>query len=296
MPSDLVESAVERFGLEVERKAAGSASGAGVFGARTSEGRRVYLKATPAESGSRQLAAARRELGFYRQLAPGLPVDSPRMLGALDDDRGVVLLLEQAGTSRDAASWTPEMWARLGRELAALHGSVPPVDEYWRRPDVLLQALSAPDTAAITAFWQPVLPRLADVVAQPDELLAHGAWLPEALVHGDCHTDNIVFREGRPVLCDWQEAVIGRPVSDLAFLSVRATPTGTEVPSVLLDAYAQAGTYDRGLLEQALLAEELAMFVFLWPGYAAYIDRLGTERIQRRGRALAERYFRVNGT
>ncbi|MEW1865660.1 aminoglycoside phosphotransferase family protein [Streptomyces sp. NPDC088194] len=292
MPSDLVDSAVEEFGLVVDQRATGSASGAGVYGARTAEGRQVYLKATPAELGARALAAARRELNFYRQLATALPVVSPRLLGALDDGQGVVLLLEKAGTPRDAASWTPDMWARLGRELAALHGTPPPTDDYWRRPDVLLQALTAPDTAAVTAFWQPALPQLAEVVARRDELLTRSASLPAVLVHGDCHTDNVVFSDGRPVLCDWQESVIGRPVSDLAFLSVRATPTGITVPPALLDAYAEAGSHDRGALEQALLAEELAMFVFLWPGYATYIDRVGTERIHRRGRALADRYFR----
>lgn len=76
MPSDLVDSAVEEFALVVDRRATGSASGAGVYGARTAEGRQVYLKATPAELGARALAAARRELNFYRQLATALPVVS----------------------------------------------------------------------------------------------------------------------------------------------------------------------------------------------------------------------------
>lgn len=292
MTKGLVESAVEEFQVVIGPLEAHSASGAGVYRARTAEGGEVYLKATPAQLGPRALAAARRELRFYRQLAASLPVRCPGLLGAVDDGQGVVLLLAAAGEPREAASWTQSMWAKLGRALAALHSTPPPAREVWGQPDTLLQALAAPDMAAVTAFWAPVMPRLSEVVAGRNGLIARSGAFPTALVHGDCHTDNMVYADDEPVFCDWQETVVGRPMSDLAFLSVRATPNGTAVPSVLLDAYAQAGSHDRSELERALLAEELAMFVFLWPGYAAYIDPAGTDRVHRRGRDLADRYFR----
>ena len=292
MMSDLVESAVERFRLVVDGPETHSASGsvAGVYAARTAAGRDVYLKVTPAALGARALAAARRELSFYREVAPSLPVRSPGLLGAVDDGRGVVLLLAAAGESRGVAFWTETMWADLGRALAALHSVPPSGGEEWRRPDSLLEALGAPGLAAVTAFWEPVLPRLAEVVSRRGELVEVSGSLPVALVHGDWHTDNIVHVGGEPVFCDWQEAVVGRPMTDLAFLSVRATPAGVAVPSALLDAYVETSSLDRGWVERALLAEELAMFVFLRPGYAGFIDAAGTDRVRQRGRALADQY------
>lgn len=93
MPSDLVAVVAEEFGPAADPvAAAGSASAAGVYRARTARGREVYLKVTPAEPGQPAPPAAHRELSFYREPAPALPVRSPRLLGAVDDDRGVALL------------------------------------------------------------------------------------------------------------------------------------------------------------------------------------------------------------
>ena len=55
-------------------------------------------------------------------------------------------------------------------------------------------------------------------------------------------------------------AVDGADSGDL-----RATPSGTVVPPVLVDAYLENSPYDRHALERAMVAEELATFVFQWP-------------------------------
>lgn len=104
--------AVERTGVQAE-----SRSGAGVHAVRTAEGAAAYLKVTPASSGSEALALARRELRFYRGLAPVAPVRTPRLLDSLEAEDGVAMLLASGGESRAAASWTPGMWADLGRDL-----------------------------------------------------------------------------------------------------------------------------------------------------------------------------------
>ncbi|WP_275415313.1 phosphotransferase [Planotetraspora silvatica] len=115
--------------------------------------------------------------------------------------------------------------------------------------------------------------------------------LPPVFVHGDCHTDNIVHATGPPVFCDWQSTGVGRAVSDLAFLSVRATSSGVVVPSALIHAYVDRRPGDHKLLECALVAEELAVLVFLWPPYAAFNSPTGIARVQSRARELAELYL-----
>ena len=290
MSSELVELAsrefrviAERFGAQLE-----SRSGAGVHAVRTVGGEAAYLKVTPGAVGPRALAAARRELRFYQELAPVVPVCTPRLLDSLDTEEGVAVLLAAAGKPRVAALWTDEMWASLGRNLAALHGMRVPPAGSWDRPDALLEVIAAPNVDEISDFWADALPTLMSLHAELQERIAS---LPPVLVHGDCHLDNIVHGTGSLVFCDWQAVGIGRPVSDLAFLSVRATPSGTAVPRVLVDAYLDNSPHDRRRLERALVAEELATLVFLWPPYAVFNSPAGIERIRRRARDLAERFL-----
>jgi len=278
--------AAERRDVRVE-----SRSGAGVHAVRTIDGEAAYLKTTSATLGTQSLAAARRELRFYRYLAPTAPVCTPRLLDFLDIEEGVAVLLAAAGRPRGVASWTPGMWADLGRHLAALHSMPLPTAGDWNRPDALLEALAARNLTEITAFWAATLPQLRELIARRAELRDQISALPPVFVHGDCHTDNIVHAAGPPVFCDWQSAGVGRAVSDLAFLSVRATPSGVVVPSALIHAYLDRRPGDRKALECALVAEELAVLVFLWPPYAAFNSPTGIARVRSRARELAERYL-----
>lgn len=96
------------------------------------------------------------------------------------------------------------------------------------------------------------------------------------------------------MFCDWQESGTGRATSDLALLSVRATPSGAHVPGAVLDEYvrqsADAGVrHDGAELRRAVELEELAVLVFQWPPFAAYNDDAGIARVRRRARHLADR-------
>ncbi|MEV6494618.1 hypothetical protein AB0M20_39240, partial [Actinoplanes sp. NPDC051633] len=123
MPSQFVDAALRRF-RAVPRTPGGrleSRSGAGVQPVTTAGGVLAYAKTTPASLGPGALAAARRELRFYLELAPTAPVRTPALLDHLDTGDGVGLLLAATGAPLDAARWTTAMWAALGRDLAALH-------------------------------------------------------------------------------------------------------------------------------------------------------------------------------
>ncbi|WP_165362818.1 phosphotransferase family protein [Promicromonospora panici] len=267
-------------------------SGAGVRRVWLPDGGSAYLKVTGAELGGDALAAAGRELRFYRRVGPDAPVCVPPLLGAFEADAGVALLLGDAGEQRDVAVWSPELWRGLGGTLARLHTMPVPAGD-WDRPDALLSALAAPDLDAVAGFWSGRLPRLDELLAGRGALRDRLGSAPPVFVHGDCHTGNVVHGND-VVLCDWQESGTGRATSDLALLSVRATPSGTRVPAVLFEEYlrecACAGVHlDAIELERSLMLEELAVLVFLWPPFAAYNDPAGIDRVRRRARYLADR-------
>jgi len=226
MPGELLSRAVREFGITIDHAAgpADARSGAGVHRARTLGGRPAYLKVTPAALGSAALDAARRELRFYRQLATGVPVLTPPLLDVLDVDLGVAVLLAAAGDQVGVKEWSGKAWSMLGRDLAALH-AVQVAKQDWVRPDTLLDAMSPPVSAAITRYWGGILPRLPDLLDSSDALREELAAQPAALVHGDCHTGNILHAADRLVFCDWQSTGAGRATSDLAMLAVRAAPS-----------------------------------------------------------------------
>ncbi len=68
---------------------------------------------------------------------------------------------------------------------------------------------------------------------------------------------------------------------------MRATPSGAAVPPALTDAYLAARPCDRRTFARALVAEELAVLVFLWPPFAAFNTPAGIARVRRRARVLA---------
>jgi aminoglycoside phosphotransferase (APT) family kinase protein len=293
MPSSFVASVLTKFAVVTQESEARleSRSGAGIHAARTADGQDAYLKLSPATQGPDAVAAARRELRFYQHLAATAPVHTPKLLNSVDTDDGVGMLLEAAGEPVPVGSWTPSMWAALGRELAALHSIPPPKGPSWNRPDALRQALAYPDRPAIEAFWAPVLPRLNEIFSQRTELERWMDALPPVFIHGDCHTDNIVQSSESLVFLDWQMSGIGRPGSDLAFLNVRAMPAGVTTPPELLESYLDGRSYDRRTLELALMAEELAAFVFQWPPFAAYNSPTGIDRVRLRAGALSEQWL-----
>jgi Ser/Thr protein kinase RdoA (MazF antagonist) len=265
-------------------------SGAGIHRVRTPAGELGYLKVTPATLGEKAVADAERELRFYRQVAPTVPVATPALLGSLSSREGIALLLSDAGTERPPSAWTGQDWSRLGRDLARIHATPVPTGA-WARPDPLAAALGAPDLDQIRAFWTSTLPALESLLANRDEILARLGEQPEVFVHGDCHTGNVVHAGRGPAFCDWQSAGLGRASADLAFLSVRATPGGVRIPPELVRHYLahRAADHDPAALQMAILVEELAVYVFEWPPFAAYNDSAGAARVRRRARALADR-------
>lgn len=284
--------AVREFGITVDDLAGpdDSRSGAGVHPARTRDGLAAYLKLTPARLGGGMVNGARRELSFYRRLAGQVPVSTPSLLGALDTDAGVALLLAAAGKHVNVEAWSDQAWTSLGRDLACLH-AVPVAGRDRSGRDWLLKAMSEPVSDEVTKFWGEVLPELPELLASRDAMCAELTAQPEAFIHGDCHTGNIVHGPDGLVFCDWQSAGPGRATADLAHLSVRATPAGVTIPREMMTAYLDGSGGDAADLERALVPAELAVLVFQWPPYAAYNSQAGIERVHHRARLLARKWL-----
>lgn len=293
MPSDFLSTVLAR--LRVTRDGPSpqleSRSGAGVQVVRTVGGQPAYLKVTPSTLGPAAVQAARRELRFYREVAPFAPVHTPMLLDAVDDADGVAVLLEAAGETRPPGAWTAGLWSELGCALARLHGMPVPSGADWDRPDPVREAMADPDVDSLRVFWSSSLPQLSEILARRVTLWEQLSALPPVFIHGDCHTENLPVLSGKLVFCDWQVSGLGRPTTDLAFLSVRAVPHGADVPSVFLEAYLAGRSDDPRMMRRAVVAEELAFFVFLWPPYAVFNDARAVARARQRTRRLAQRWL-----
>jgi hypothetical protein len=97
MPRDFTQEVLDALQVTGEEYQARleSRSGAGARAVRTADGHSAYLKVTTATQGTEAIKAARRELCFYQTLAPVTPLYTPGLLGSLDTESGVAVLLRR---------------------------------------------------------------------------------------------------------------------------------------------------------------------------------------------------------
>lgn len=290
-PGGLMLRAAREFGVTIDgaERPADANSGAGVHRVRTPGGQAAYLKVTGAGLGVRALDAARRELRFYRERAAAVPVRTPALLDARDLDDRVSLLLAAAGDQVAVTEWSGAAWSGLGRDLAGLHAT-PVAGQDSDRPDTPLEAVATADRDVVARFWGDDLPGLSGLLDSADALHEELAAQPAVLVHGDCHTGNVLHSAGGLVFCDWQSAGAGRAASDLAMIAVRAAPAGARVRPALMSGYLGQRGAGVSQLERTLILEELAIFVFQWPPYAVRHGPAGRARVRGRVRQLAGRW------
>ena len=217
-----------RFTLTYDRPGAGPATLAGKFPA--------------ADPTSRQTAMVHglyaKEVAFYRELAEGLAIRTPRALAAeISDDGGAfVLLFEDLGPARGgnqlAGCEIADARAAV-RELAGLHapswGNVAMTGRPWlgARPGSL-EALSQAYPYATQVFAEryagQLAPELMEVclglAASTDRWFGR-EFVHPCLVHGDYRLDNMLFEikgGAEPLgVLDWQTLTVGSGLTDLAY-------------------------------------------------------------------------------
>jgi hypothetical protein len=197
-----------------------------------------------------------REVGVYRELLPGADLGTARYYGSfLDESQDRLWLLLEfvdgtpVGYVRDIAGSWPPAAAALGRlhghfaahasTLAGCDFLVQHTHEFFRSKVELAKLC----VAAIAPESRSALDALAHRYAPIVDLLADQ---PRTLIHGGCRSTNILIQvvsdPARVCIIDWEEAALGAPLYDVAYLL-----DGIEPPVLdpLLDAYCrEALAYD----------------------------------------------------
>lgn len=203
----------------------------------------VKLPADSAARGGMELLGGyRRELAFYRHIAPVAPIATPACHIARIDGDTFVLVLEDlrdwdnadhlAGLSIERA----ELCIGALADLHAWSQRTPHADGLQDFPNIdnpLTRELFLP---AFTPGWQlylektsqPVPPavarfaeRFAELAPQALDTLSRRTML----LHGDIRADNLFFRGDELKIVDFQLSVRGAGAADIAYLVSQGLPT-----------------------------------------------------------------------
>jgi hypothetical protein len=268
----------------------------------------LIVKLVPEGEGARSLMRetgfARAEVGLYRDLAPRLPVRTPRCyFAAADDDGHAVLVLEDLGDVR--ATWPGRPIA--AREAALLLASLADLHaQFWNDPALLRHAW-LPSPVERTPLWERMLSEidaiLRDVVvgqvpgslhalietALPrlPRIAAHASGPPFTLTHGDFTHRNVALLDAVPVAFDWQLVQRTRGARDVAYLLpfLALDPAAGETALALVDTYharlVACGVHDYARAELAR-DQRIAMFEVMLVGLATLWPGLRRARAERR--------------
>ncbi|WP_088278332.1 aminoglycoside phosphotransferase family protein [Ideonella sp. A 288] len=139
------------------------------------------------------------------------------------------------------------------------------------------------------------LPDLAERAGEVADAIEHASTLlpepPAAVIHGDCHPDQMWVDGQRVVLFDFDEFALGDPMEDLAEFVTKLGPLGIDArfATTMLADYAQLAPdhFNLRRLQWHMAVQQLLQasraFIFQVPDWAAEMDR----RLHR-ARSLAE--------
>jgi aminoglycoside phosphotransferase (APT) family kinase protein len=198
-----------------------------------------------------------RELHFYQKLYPKLPVPKPHIyyLGSDEVSGWVVLILQDLSPTHRIPEH-PHRWTRVElqsvlRAYAMLHSAspLPPLPERgWlnARHESELDFDAIPDQVAVVqraGIWD-VLPDLPNLIDYARQSCRKYEDTPLSLLHSDTTPTNALLpqdMDSEPAtLIDWQDAGIGMPEMDLAYIDLQPFESGRLIPrSELISIYWQ---------------------------------------------------------
>lgn len=195
---------------------------------------------------------AQRELCFYQTLHGSLPIPKPEVYSLTTDEATgfhVIVMEDLRRTHRIPTHphhWTPHELRSVLRAYACLHTStVENLNYPWLAPrhESLLDFERIPEQVAIVqraGIWDE-LRGLSELIAFARESCSRYAGAEITLLHGDTTPANapLPIDQLQPAtLIDWQDAGIGMPEFDLAYIDLQPFESGRLVPRVeLLDLY-----------------------------------------------------------
>lgn len=219
-------------------------------GARPPES--VIVKLPSAKRANRRLGRRwglyRREYGFYRHLAAGVPLRTPDLLYGGFDARShrFVLVLEDLGgmaAGDQVAGATPAQVRRAVRAAARLHGSywdrVAPLaaaglgetlnPRLWLGLQILYLASLPRSLSRLADRWSDEVRELAEEYGfRLADHITHLSGEPRTFVHGDYRLDNMFFGEDGEdgfAVVDWQNGAISIGVYDVAYFLAGSVST-----------------------------------------------------------------------
>ncbi len=175
---------------------------------------RYYFKAAP--------SIFRHEAFVTQMLAERFPETIPRPI-AIDDERGWFLTADfgnQLVATMDAPHWEGALDAlvTLQRSSVASVESLLRSGCIDRRPGVLQGQVE--ELAAEGSEWLPdeMVDATSGGLSRFQDLCEEIASspIPNTLVHGDFHAENVAVSEGRYLIFDWTDACIAHPFVDVA--------------------------------------------------------------------------------
>jgi Ser/Thr protein kinase RdoA (MazF antagonist) len=132
----------------------------------------------------------------------------------------------------------------LGRLLGRIH-SIGAVRPFTHRPTLDSQSFGHASVAIITEKFIPdeYRPSYTAVTSQLlheiDDLLAGAGPLRFIRTHGDCHSGNILWRDGAPHFVDFDDARMAPAVQDLWMMLSGERPRQTDQLAELIDGYSE---------------------------------------------------------
>jgi hypothetical protein len=232
----------------------------------------------------------RRELTFYRQLAPSTPVRVPGFIGgAHDDERSLVLLEDVAHARQGDSERRPfEDVAPVLLQAARLHrrwwDAAPDELPWWGRTGDQMAARVLEQRAKFVGHWGDCLDDHSLLIGLEDRL-DPSAWAgPTTVVHSDLHLDNVLFDDAGPIVMDWQTVGRGPGVVDAArWLLESLTLEDRHLHRrALLTAYVEElGHGTVAALESAVRALTVRMFAGMVCGFANFDPATCTPRQHR---------------
>lgn len=263
-----------------------------------SVGEALILKIVLAESPPEVVGRGVREVLFYSRLAGTIPLLLPEVVASYGPEEGatldgLALLLKEYRSPQPVASWDPDQYEAVARQLARLHalywGKAEKLArlEWLRQPNDDFSPLRESALSAWRALWaQERLVKVFDalVIDRIEKALDHltsrlsaptSSELPLTLCHGDAHHENLLVREdGAWVWTDWQEVGIGHGADDVSFFYQRAVAAGGKaVLTDMLCAYHKELEHQTGTtihleaLQRRAALHELTTRLFHWPVY-----------------------------
>jgi len=139
-------------------------------------------------------------------------------------------------------------WIGSAHEVSAAGGQIRSLERLASGVKDMLELDGLGDRMApeVRAAWMAAGPRLVDACAALID-----AGLPDTLVHGDLHPENIVITPSGYLIVDWSDAAVGNPFVDLATFLLRTKDRDRR--RRLLEAYLEGweGVCDRARLDAA---------------------------------------------